>query len=381
MQQVDRIAQGKAAVVLDHAFWASMLMNQRIVEDNSIPTLAVDSRGKIYYNKEFVEGLPIQQVVFGLCHEIGHIMGKHAIRRGSRDAKRWNYAGDAWINDMLRECGVGEPIPNTVNISGSKDKTIEQIYDELPDDGGGGGGDQSGGNAGGQGQDPYDNGLGDDIIEVELTESERDEIEANIKVQIAQAAQAAKMRGQLGGKLADIVADILYSPTPWYEILERYMTDKVKQDLSWTRPNRRYADTYLPSLAKNPAMGEVVIQVDISGSISQQETAYYNGHLSRILTQCNPTRVHLLYTDTDVQKYEVFEQGEEFKITHFSGGGTYMPAGFDFVAEQGIDPDVFICLTDGYTDFGDQQSYPIVWTISSDLTAPHGDTIHFEMEN
>jgi hypothetical protein len=62
MQQVDRIAQGKAAVVLDHAFWASMLMNQRIVEDNSIPTLAVDSRGKIYYNKEFVEGLPIQQV-------------------------------------------------------------------------------------------------------------------------------------------------------------------------------------------------------------------------------------------------------------------------------------------------------------------------------
>jgi predicted metal-dependent peptidase len=56
-----------------------------------------------------------------------------------------------------------------------------------------------------------------------------------------------------------------------------------------------------------------------------------------------------------------------------------MPAGFDYCDEHGITPDVFVCLTDGYTDFGQAQHYPVVWCISSDIEAPHGENIHFEM--
>ena len=245
----------------------------------------------------------------------------------------------------------------------------------MPD--GGDGGDGGDGDGGG-----WENGLGDDIIEEDLTESEIKEIEANSKVEIAQAAQAAKARGKLPGKLAEMVADILNVKTPWYDILERWMTDCVKQDQTWTRPNRRHigAGVYLPSMATEPAMGELAIQVDVSGSITKRELNYYNGHLSRIVKQCNPTKVHVLYTDTNVQKYVEFEQGEEIKLEFYSGGGTDMPAGFDYLNNKGINPAVFVCLTDGYTGFGKPPSYPVVWCISSDVTASHGETIHFEME-
>lgn len=371
MTQVTKIDKAKAQIVLDHPFWASILLKRTLVEDNSIPTLAVNARGTIYYNSKFVDSLTVPQLVWGLCHEVGHVIAQHALRKGSRIHKKWNYAGDAWINDMLDDANIGTRIPNTVNMPGSKDKTTESIYDALPDDGGGG-----------NGGDGFDNGLGDDIKYEDLTEDQVKELVAQAKVEVAQAAQAAKARGRLSGKLAEFVADFINVKTPWYEILERMMSDHVRQDSTWLRPNRRFSDIYMPSMDKQPAMGEVVIQVDVSGSISQQELAYYNGHLSRIIEQCRPTKVHVIYTDTDVVKHEEFEQDQEVKLEFYSGGGTDMEQGFTYIDNMGISPNVFVCLTDGYTDFTleNEPSYPVVWCISSDVKAPYGETIAFEME-
>ena len=376
--QVSKIDKAKAQIVLDHPFFASILLKKQLKADNTIPTLCVDARGNISYNEKFIDGLTVPQVVWGLCHEIGHVIGQHAVRRKHRDAFKWNYAGDAWINDMLDDAGVGQRIDGTVNIKGSKDKTTETIYDTLPDQPKGKNGQGDGDGDG----DQWDNGLGHDIKDENLTESEIKEIEANAKVEIAQAAQAAKARGKLSGKLAEIVADIINVKTPWYEILERYMTSKTKQDYTWTRPNRRFIglDLYLPSMGTEPSMGEVVLQIDISGSVSKREIDYYNGHVSRIMKTCNPSKVHVIYTDTAVQHHEVFEQGQEVKLSFYSGGGTHMPAGFDYCAEHGIEPEVFVCLTDGYTDFGEQPDYPVVWCISSEMQAPFGENVHFEME-
>lgn len=374
--QVSKIDKAKAQIVLDHPFFASILLKKQLKADSSIPTLCVDARGNISYNEKFIDGLTVPQVVWALCHEIGHVIGQHAVRRKHRDAFKWNYAGDAWINDMLDDAGVGQRIDGTVNIEGSKDKTTETIYDTLPDQ-------PKGKNGQGDGDgDQWDNGLGHDIKDEDLTESEIKEIEANAKVEIAQAAQAAKARGKLSGKLAEIVADIINVKTPWYEILERYMTSKTQQDYTWTRPNRRFIglDLYLPSMGTEPSMGEVVLQIDISGSVSKREIDYYNGHVSRIMKTCNPSKVHVIYTDTSVQHHEVFDQGQEVKLSFYSGGGTHMPAGFDYCAEHGIEPEVFVCLTDGYTDFGEQPDYPVVWCISSEVQAPFGENVHFEME-
>ena len=379
MATPSKMDKAKAQIVLDQPFFASILLRRKLVETDKIPTLAVNQAGTIYYNNEFTEKLPVPQLVWGLCHEVLHVVGQHASRRGHRNPKKWNYAGDAWINDTLDDAGIGERIPQTVNMPGSKDDTVENIYNALPEQDGNDDGKCDFGQPGGS-----NDGLGDDIIEGgddgnPMTEDEKREIEGQIKVEIAEAAQAAKMRGKLSGRLQDMVTSILDVKTPWHEILEKHMVSQVKQGQTWRRANRRYQDVYLPSTDKLPQMGELVIQVDVSGSISKQELDHYNGHLQRIIEQCRPDKTHVLYTDTEVVRHDEFDCGEEFHLSFFSGGGTDMPAGFKYCAEHGIQPDVFVCLTDGYTDFGEPQDYPIVWCISSDMEATHGENIHFEL--
>ena len=365
---VTTLDRAKVSIVTQHPFFASILMKRKLIEDNTIPTAAVDQRGQIYYNKSFVEKLSVDELVFLLCHEVGHVIGQHALRRGTRHAKKWNIAGDAWINDMLKDAGIGQQIQGCVNMPGSKDETVDVIYNKLPDmpDGHGPG------------------GTGDDLIErgSPLTSEEADRIDAETRVEIAQAAQAAKAQGKMPGGLAKIVADLIDVQTPWHDILERYMTSFTRGDYTWARPNRRFANCYLPSTGKTAEMGEVVIQVDVSGSISKVELDHYNGHLQRIVSQCNPSRVHVLYVDTAVAKHEVFEQGEEVALTFYCGGGTDMEEGFNYIAKEGIKPEVFVCLTDGYTDFNEANApdYPVVWCISSDIRAPYGDNIPFTLE-
>jgi predicted metal-dependent peptidase len=122
--------------------------------------------------------------------------------------------------------------------------------------------------------------------------------------------------------------------------------------------------------------------VDISGSVSQREIQHYNGHIQRIVEQCHPEKVHVIYTDTQVQKHEEFEEGEEVSIRFYSGGGTDMCDGYRWKEKEGIDCDVMVTLTDGYTGFPEKVDCPSIWCISSDVVAPDhaGQTIHFEME-
>lgn len=374
IHKASNIEKARAQIVLYHPFVASILLRRPFIETRDIPTLAVDGKARIYFNPDFVAKLTVPQLIWALCHEVFHVVGQHSVRKGNRNPKKWNYAGDAWINDTLDEAKMGERIPKCVDMPGSKDDTVENIYANLPDNGSGD-------------DDGDEDGLGDDIHYTDgvgdsgkpMTPDEVREIEGTIKVEIAEAAQAAKMQGKLSGRLAAMVADILNVKTPWFEILEKHMVSRVNQGQTWRRKNRRF-EVYLPSVDKLPQMGELVVQVDVSGSISKQELAHYNGHLSRIIDQCRPEKVHVLYTDTEVQKHVEFECGEEMQLEFYSGGGTHMPAGFDYCAEQGIEPDVFVCLTDGYTDFGDNPGYPVVWCISSDVEATHGENIHFDME-
>jgi predicted metal-dependent peptidase len=383
MRTVSKLDKAKVAIGLDHPFFATILYKKSLVERKDIPTLAVNARGTIYYNPDFIEKLTVPQIVWGLALEVGHVIGKHATRRGNRNAYKWNYAGDAWINDTLDNCKVGERIPSTVDIQGSKDKTTEQIYNELPDNDGEGEGQQGSGN--GSGSDYMDgDGMGHDVLDEgrPLTESEIKEIEAQTKIDIAEAAQVAKAKGKLSGSLAEFVADVLNVKTPWYDILERYMTDMTRGDYSWARPNRRLIGQgiYMPSIGRIPTMGEVVYQIDVSGSVSHAEIKYYNGHIKRITELCKPSKVHVIYTDTQVVKHEIFEEGEEVNINFFSGGGTCMEAGFDYLEREGITPSVVVTLTDGYDSYTEAPNFPVVWCVSSDQVPPYGEVVHFEME-
>lgn len=366
---VTNLDKARVEITLRHPFFASILMKRKMLPRTDIKTAAVDQRGQIYYNPDFVASKSVGELVFLLCHEVGHVIGQHASRLGTRNHHKWNIAGDAWINDMLRAANVGEFIDGGVDMPGSKDRTVDAIYNELPDapDGNGPG------------------GIGDDLLQEgqPLTPEELDKIDAETRVEIAQAAQAAKMQGKMPAALEKLVAELIEVKTPWHDILERYMTSLARGDYSWARPNRRFAKTaYLPSVGTTQQMNSIAIQVDVSGSISERELAYYNGHLKRIVELCSPETIHVLYTDTGVVAHEVFPRGEEFNLSFRSGGGTDMVYGIKYVEEQGIEPDVFVCLTDGYFDSAasDAPDFPVVWCVSTNQVPAFGEVIPFTME-
>jgi predicted metal-dependent peptidase len=290
-----------------------------------------------------------------------------------------------WINDTLNIAGVGKKIEGCLDVPGSAERTCEDIYASFPPDdpdgeGQGQGQGQGQGNSGDDGGDPLE---GDMEPDDGMTESEQNEIDANRKIEVAEAAGNAKMRGKLPGVLEKFAAATIESKVNWYDVLERFMTERVKQDSSWKVPNRRYApDFYMPTLDSEGSMGEVVIQVDISGSVSPKEIEHYNGHMKRIIEQCKPSKVHVIYTDTQVQHHDEFTKPDEVEISFRSGGGTHMPAGFKYIEANGITPEVVVTLTDGYTGWDSEPPFPTVHCISTEgQNAPYGHNVHFNMND
>jgi predicted metal-dependent peptidase len=179
-----------------------------------------------------------------------------------------------------------------------------------------------------------------------------------------------------------LINDIINPRTPWFQLLERYMTQLIHSGQSWRRPNKRFAchDIYMPTHDKTPHMGTIVVVSDESGSVGDKERQHFAGHFNKILETCRPDKVILLHVDTEVHKAEEFA-AEDYPIVFktYAHGGTHMPVAFDWVAKEGIEPDCMVFLTDGETDFGDAQDYPVIWLITTDCVATHGETIPYEV--
>ena len=84
-------------------------------------------------------GLPVEELIGVMVHEVGHIALRHLARRQGRDPLKWNIAADFAVNDIIL---------NTVDDSGCRifqlptgvlfnpawhDQTAEWIYNKLPE--------------------------------------------------------------------------------------------------------------------------------------------------------------------------------------------------------------------------------------------------------
>jgi predicted metal-dependent peptidase len=382
MDKVTKLDKAKTALVLDQPFFASLLLKYPMVATENVPTAGVDAKGQIYYNPKFIETLTVPQIVYLLAHEVMHRAGMHVIRKGDRDAKTWNDACDAWVNDTLDASGVGEFIQGGVKYPGAKDKTVDELY-EIFQAMKQNGNDKGGGSGGGSG------GIGSDLMEGEgdgeMTQEEIEQIEAQTKIDVAQAAAAAKTMGKLPAHLQRYADQLIHVKTPWYEILERFMTNKVRNEQTWARPNRRFQSLglYMPTISSVGSMGEVVIGVDTSGSIGPKELAEFGGHVNRILEQCNPSRVHVVYCDSRVAHVDEYTSDEfPIKLSPHGGGGTDMREIFNYVEQHAIEPEAIIVLTDNYTPFPDREIFPTVWASTTEVAAPEcaGITVHVEAD-
>ena len=375
-------------------FYSALLMQTPVYWTRDIPTAGVDIRARLFINPDFLMRLERQsEVVFLLAHELEHLLRLHPTRLNNRDPMRWNIACDAPMNADLVADGIGSFIQGGVDMPETKGMTPDAVYNTLPaeppppdqpcegDDGDDG--DDSG--PGGPGHDLMSR---DALDGGQMTESQMRAAEGEIKSKIAAAAQAARVAGTMSADMQRRVDDILDVKTPWYEVLERFMTERAQTDYSWSRPNRRFAASglILPSLASTGSLGKTVIIRDVSGSIDEEtEHKPFIGHINNIGTRCMPSELHVLDVSTVVHHCHDFEPHDFPVSPEIHGcGGTDLTAGFDYANEM-FDGDIAVCivLTDGYTPWPDDpQDYPVIVVCTTDTDVDYGDeVIRYEHEH
>jgi predicted metal-dependent peptidase len=120
----------------------------------------------------------------------------------------------------------------------------------------------------------------------------------------------------------------------------------------------------------------IAVAVDTSGSISNDVLNTFGAEIKGIFDFARPTEVHVIYCDSEVQHVDVFKQGEELHFELHGGGGTSSKPPFEYIAEQGITPEVLVYLTDLEGPFPDPAEFPVLWCSIEDHEAPFGKTIH-----
>lgn len=365
-----KVSKAKSLLILDHPFFGTTVTKRPIKYTDSVPTAAMSATGQMYINPAFAEPLTVRQLMFLLAHEAMHYMLAHALRRKHRDPRAWNVAADKVINDTLIDAGVGDFIDGGVTLDGARNNAAEELYDEDDADG------------------PGPGGIGDDIGDPTddggqpLDDSQVHQLEAQAKIEAIQSAKAAKSVGKLPASIERMVEDMINVTTPWHDILERYMSSKVRDGYSWQRPNRRFvgAGTYLPGVDYTPRMGEIIIALDTSGSIRQADIDMFNGHINRILHTCLPEKVHVIYCDYAIQRVDEYTP-DDLPITAkcLGGGGTSFKPVFDWADNYDGDIECIVYLTDGY---GDQDlittNHDTVWLTTDNQQFQFGTVIKFE---
>jgi len=374
MEIEKRLSKAKTSLVLEHPFIGNIALNMPFEVTEEVPTAATDGK-RAKFNPNFCEKLSDEELKFLVAHECMHPMLEHPFRRGERDIRNWNKAGDYVINQLLVDEGIGKMPEGGLydnDIWQQGNGTTDGIYKVLPiiDDGDGEGGV---GSVGGQG-DPLD-----ECLDADGSPAEQEQNAAEWKVKVAQAAQAAKMMGKMSAGVERFVGEVLQPKVDWREVLQRFV-EKCKDDTrSWARPNRRFLSQgmYLPSTS-GEAMGELVVAVDCSGSIGQEEIDQFAAEVTTIKEDSNPSAIHVVYFDSEVSHYDKFTRDDEVHITPHGGGGTAFSPVFKYLEKHNIEPVACVFLTDLYCgDFGAEPAYPTLWvtTDSNSTDAPFGEVV------
>jgi predicted metal-dependent peptidase len=365
-KRVERLlAKARTALVLEHPFIGNVALNMPYVVDYSIRTAATNGK-EIRYNPHFVDSLNDEERKFLVAHECLHPMLEHTYRRNGRDHKRWNQAGDYVINKLLSDEKIGKVIEGALlddNIYKAGGGSTDGIYTLLPEP------DGEGGNGHGDPLDDCNDG-GD-------TPAEKAQQEAEWKVRVAQAAQAAKMMGKMSAGLERLVGEILKPKVDWRDVLRKFV-EKCKTDQrTWSKFNRRFLaqGIYLPSVS-GEAIGEIAFAVDCSGSITQDVVNQFAAEIHTVKEDGNPSKIHVVYFDSEVSHYECYGRDDDLDIKPHGGGGTAFSPVFKYFAEHDINPVACIFLTDlCCNDFGDQPDYPLLWVSTDEGTAPFGEVV------
>jgi len=400
MLEERKVQKAKITLMRDPKFalWSGILMVGRTSVVDNMPTACTNGRDE-KYGRKFVADLKEPELNFVVLHENLHKAFRHLTtwkKLHDENHRLANAACDYVINLKLKDL---DPSEKTIAMPRFKDGEMKgkvmglvdekyrgmhakQVFDLLKQEqqqGGSGGGDEDG--EGGFDEHDWDGAK-------EMTEAEKKELEREIDQAIRQGVMAhQKIAGTNAGGMDRDLLDLLEPKVNWREMLREFVksTCHAKDTSSWRRVNRRFLSggMYMPSLI-GEKVGHLVIAVDTSGSVGQEELSGFLTEVRGIAEEVKPSQVDLIYWDSEVAAHEEYTEnmvGDIINSTKPKGGGGTSPSCVsEYLKEKAIEPECIIVLTDGHVgnDWGRDWTAPVLWAIvgGNDVIAPNGKTVH-----
>jgi predicted metal-dependent peptidase len=345
---------------------------------NDIPTACTNGRDEMY-GREFVEGLTDAELRGLVLHENYHKLYQHMStwkHLWEVDPHSANQAMDYVINIKIADDNTdGFAVIPKGGLLDAKYRGMDtaQVFNLIhqSDDGDGDGDGE---------MDEHDwKGAQD------LSDEEKGALARDIDEAIRQGALAA---GKMGGTGSRDLEELLKPQVDWREVLREFIsTTCAGNDYStWARPNRRLMSqgVYMPS-GISQRVGELVVAIDTSGSISNSTLTAFLSEVKSICDTVHPEQVRLLYWGHEVVGDESYKTDElDGLITSTKprgGGGTYVNCVTQYMTAEGINPQACIVLTDGHLYGGwGEWSCPVLWTVIDNESAvpTAGTAIHIK---
>jgi predicted metal-dependent peptidase len=206
---------------------------------------------------------------------------------------------------------------------------------------------------------------------VDMDAEELKKLEGDIDKALRQGGMLA---GRMGGKMPRAIGDLLEPKVDWREVLREFVQSAMrgKDEYTWRKMSKPYLanDMYIPSM-HSETMGELIVAIDTSGSINNEQISAFASELASICDTCSPDKVRVLWWDTAVHGEQVFEGGYQDiakMLKPMGGGGTHVSCVNDYIIKSSLNAEAIVVFTDGYVESD------IKW----DVTAP---TVWFVTEN
>ena len=393
---VEKLTTARVGLLLKAPFFGNMATRMKIIDASEwCPTAATNGRN-FYYNKDFVNKLSVKKLEFLFGHEILHCVFDHFGRVGSRDRMLSNIAQDYAVNQILVDERIGEKITEVKICYDPKYRGMawEEIYDELyekaekismPDllkqlgdlldehineDGS-----APGKEGDGKGSKPG------------MSKEEAQAIRDEIKEAMIQSAAAAGA-GKVPAGVMRMIKDMTEPKMNWREIVNQEIQSIVRNDYSFTRPNRKsmHSGAILPGM-KEATTIDIGVSIDMSGSIGQEDATVFLSEVKGIVDQYEDFKINLWCFDTAIYNHKEITHDNSHELLEYEpqgGGGTMFEANWEFMKENGIEPKKFIMFTDGYPcgEWGDPDYCDTIFIVkgNKDAEAPFGQTIIYEKE-
>jgi len=373
-----------------YCLYSGIIMIGRTEVKDDVPTACTDGRNT-YYGREYMSKLASSKRKGVILHENLHkafrhtTVWKHLFKENPTMA---NMACDYVINLMIMDGDNSfVSLPDGALLD-HKYKGLDAgtVYRMIKEEAKGGTvhvkrvGDQ-------EGKDvpvvEVSNGL--DEHDWESAEGMSNEEKEALAKDIDQALrQGAILAGKMSANIPREISEVLQAKVDWREALREFITSFCadKDESTWRRPSRRWIgqDVYMPSMI-GESVGRIVIGIDMSGSIGEEEIGQFLGEVQNICERVKPEGIDLLYWDTRVCQHEKYEQDQLDNLLSSTkprgGGGTDPQCIVDYMGKKKIKAECAVILTDGYvSSWGEGWSCPTLWGITTDVTSQIGKTVH-----